>query len=67
MTDTFLVTVQPLAVGLPFGLLLGLLLSPVRLAGIDFRQWFRDPGQPSAWNDDSWIGLLCSAVKIVFY
>jgi len=67
VTDTFLVTVQPLAVGLPFGLLLGLLLSPVRLAGIDFRQWFRDPGQPSAWNDDSWIGLLCSAVKIVFY
>jgi hypothetical protein len=66
MTESLVAIGRGVGVGLPFGLLLGLLLTPVRLTGIDFRQWFRDPGQPSAWNDDSWIGLICDALKVVF-
>ncbi|MEO8740408.1 MAG: DUF2235 domain-containing protein [Casimicrobiaceae bacterium] len=67
MTESLLAVGHGVDVGLPFGLLVGLLLTPVRLTGIDFRQWFRDPGQPSAWSDDSWIGLTCDAIKIVFF
>src|SRR4030095_7612228 len=28
------------------GILLGTLLGPARIAGVDFRQWFRDPRTP---------------------
>ncbi len=58
--------VHGIGVCLPFGLMLGTLLAPARLSGVDFRQWFRDPGQPSVHTDDSWIGLLISGIKIAF-
>jgi T6SS, Phospholipase effector Tle1-like, catalytic domain len=45
-------------IGIILGLLLGTLLGPVRLAGVDFRQWFMDPGAPSELGDDSFIGLI---------
>lgn len=45
-------------IGIVLGLLLGTLLGPVRLAGVDFRQWFMDPGAPSELGDDSFIGLI---------
>jgi hypothetical protein len=44
--------------GILLGLLLGTLLGPVRMAGVDFRQWFMDPGTPSELGDDSFIGLI---------
>jgi hypothetical protein len=44
--------------GIVLGLLLGTLLGPVRMAGVDFRQWFMDPGTPSELGDDSFIGLI---------
>jgi hypothetical protein len=44
--------------GVVFGLLFGTLLGPLRIAGVDFRQWFRDPGTPSEVGDDSFIGLI---------
>jgi type VI secretion system (T6SS) phospholipase Tle1-like effector len=45
-------------IGALVGLMLGTLLGPARLIGVDFRQWFRDPGTPSEAGDDSCIGLL---------
>jgi hypothetical protein len=45
-------------IGIILGLLLGTLLAPVRIAGVDFRQWFMDPGAPSEIGDDSFIGLI---------
>ena len=45
-------------IGIVLGLLLGTLLAPVRIAGVDFRQWFMDPGAPSEIGDDSFIGLM---------
>jgi Uncharacterized alpha/beta hydrolase domain (DUF2235) len=45
-------------VGAVLGLLLGTLLAPIRIAGVDFRQWFMDPGSPSELGDDSFIGLI---------
>jgi hypothetical protein len=45
-------------IGILLGLLLGALLGPVRIAGVDFRQWFMDPGAPSEVGDDSFIGLI---------
>jgi hypothetical protein len=44
--------------GIVLGLLLGTLLGPLRMAGVDFRQWFMDPGTPSELGDDSFIGLI---------
>jgi hypothetical protein len=44
-----------------FGLTLGMLLGPARIAGVDFRQWFRDPGTPSEIGDDTFIGLVRGA------
>ena len=40
------------------GVLLGTLLGPARVAGVGFRQWFRDPGTPSEISDNSPIGLM---------
>ena len=34
-------------VGAVVGLLLGTLRGPGRLSGVDFRQWFKNPGTPS--------------------
>jgi T6SS, Phospholipase effector Tle1-like, catalytic domain len=48
-------------VGVVAGLLLGLLAGPARISGVDFRQWFRDPGTPSEITDDSPIGLVRGA------
>jgi hypothetical protein len=45
-------------VGLGLGLLLGTFFGPARISGVDFRQWFRDPGIPSEIGDDSFIGLM---------
>jgi uncharacterized protein (DUF2235 family) len=45
-------------IGVALGLLFGTILGPVRLAGVDFRQWFMDPGTPSELGDDSFIGLI---------
>jgi uncharacterized protein (DUF2235 family) len=45
-------------IGIVLGLLLGTLLAPMRIAGVDFRQWFIDPGAPSEIGDDSFIGLI---------
>ena len=45
-------------IGVALGLLFGTVLGPVRLAGVDFRQWFMDPGTPSELGDDSFIGLI---------
>lgn len=47
-------------VGAALGLLVGSLLGPSRVAGVDFRQWFRDPGEPADWSDDSPYGLVRS-------
>ena len=57
--------------GLPFGLLLGALFGPLRLAGVDYGKWYRNPGEISEGDDHSWIGLmkatgLTSAKWIVF-
>jgi Uncharacterized alpha/beta hydrolase domain (DUF2235) len=41
-----------------FGLLFGVLLGPTRVAAVDFRQWFRDPGEPLQADDDSPYGLV---------
>jgi uncharacterized membrane protein YhdT len=47
--------------GMQFGAVVGLafgsVFGPSRIAGVDFRQWYRDPGTPSKIADDSWIGL----------
>jgi hypothetical protein len=45
-------------IGVALGLLFGTILGPMRLAGVDFRQWFMDPGTPSELGDDSFIGLI---------
>lgn len=47
-------------VGAAAGLMLGALLGPARIAGVDFRQWLRNPGTPSELGDDSPIGLMRS-------
>jgi hypothetical protein len=44
--------------GLPFGLLLGALFGPLRLAGVDYGKWYRNPGEISEGDDHSWIGLM---------
>jgi hypothetical protein len=44
--------------GFCMGLLLGALLGPARIAGVDFRQWLRDPATPSEMRDDTAIGLM---------
>ena len=53
-------------VGAAAGLLFGALFGPWRIAGVDFRQWFRDPGTPSEIGDDSWIGLFRGAFHAVW-
>jgi len=53
-------------VGAAAGLLFGALSGPWRIAGVDFRQWFRDPGAPSEISDDSWIGLFRGAFHAIW-
>lgn len=54
-----------LAIGFPIGIWFGILLGPMRMSGVDFRQWFWDPTQPSEVNDDSWIGSMRGAAHIL--
>ena len=51
--------------GFPFGLVLGATLALFRVSGVDFRQWFRDPAQPSEIGDDSWIGVTRDAAYLM--
>jgi len=48
------------------GLALGALLGPARIAGVDFRQWFRDPGTPSELGDDTYIGLVRTGFRALW-
>ena len=66
MSATFGPVAHAVSVCLPFGTMVGVLLAPARLSGVDFRQWFHDPGQPAAYSDDSWIGLLIQGIAIPF-
>jgi hypothetical protein len=43
---------------IPFGGLLGAIFGPVRLAGVDYSKWYRDPGEIRERDDRSWIGLM---------
>jgi hypothetical protein len=43
---------------IPFGGLLGTVFGPVRLAGVDYSKWYRDPGEIRERDDRSWIGLM---------
>jgi hypothetical protein len=65
MSEFWHVLAHGICTGLPFGLLLGLAFAWIRLSAVDYRQWFRDPAQPMAYGDDSWIGLLLHDVRIV--
>jgi Uncharacterized alpha/beta hydrolase domain (DUF2235) len=47
--------------GALLGLLFGVLSTPSRIAGVDFRQWLRNPVDPLPVNDDSAIGLTRTA------
>jgi hypothetical protein len=42
----------------PYGALLGVLFGPLRLAGVDYSKWYRNPGEVSEGTDPSWIGLM---------
>jgi hypothetical protein len=42
----------------PLGALFGVLYGSLRLAGVDYGKWYRDPGEVSEGNDRSWIGLM---------
>ena len=44
--------------GLAFGCLLGVIFAPLRLAGVDYSKWYRNPGEISERDDRSWIGLM---------
>ncbi len=42
----------------PIGTLVGTMFGPLRLAGVDYGKWYRDPGEVSEMADRSWIGLM---------
>jgi hypothetical protein len=42
----------------PFGIALGMLYAPLRLSGVDFGKWYRDPAEPNEGTDRSWIGQM---------
>jgi Uncharacterized alpha/beta hydrolase domain (DUF2235) len=52
-------------VGLMAGLGLGTIFGPARLSGVDFRQWFRNPGSPSELGDDTYVGLIRSSCHLL--
>jgi uncharacterized protein (DUF2235 family) len=41
-----------------FGTFLGSIFGPLRLAGVDYSKWYRNPGEISESNDRTWIGLM---------
>jgi uncharacterized protein (DUF2235 family) len=53
-------------IGVALGGLLGVLLGPIRLAGVDFRQWFMDPSAPSEIGDDSFIALIRGGFHVLW-
>ena len=44
--------------GLSCGLFLGLIFGPIRLAGVDYSKWYRDPAEISEGNDWTGIGMM---------
>ena len=42
----------------PIGGAVGIIFGPLRLAGVDFSQYYRDPAEISERDDGSWIGLI---------
>ena len=52
---------------LSVGLLVGVALAPARLSGVDFRQWFKDPGELREQEDDTWIGAVRDTSHVLFY
>jgi hypothetical protein len=65
MSDFFKCVWDGIVTGFPFGVLLGVTLALFRVSGVDFRQWFRDPGQPSEIGDDSWIGVTRDVAYLI--
>ncbi len=53
-----LLAAGPILVGVSYGALFGTAFGPLRLAGIDFSKWYRDPGEISERADRTWIGLI---------
>lgn len=41
-----------------FGGLLGAVFGPLRLAGVDYSKWYRNPGEIRESSDRTWIGLM---------
>jgi hypothetical protein len=50
--------VTALLIAIPFGTLLGTMFGPVRLAGVDYGKWYRNPGEINEGTDRTWIGLM---------
>ena len=44
--------------GLSCGLFLGLVFGPMRLAGVDYSKWYRDPAEISEGSDWTGIGMM---------
>jgi len=42
----------------PLGLVLGVLYASLRLSGVDFGKWYRDPAELNEGDDRSWIGQM---------
>lgn len=53
-----LLAAGPIVVGVSYGALFGTAFGPLRLAGVDFGKWYRDPGEISEGADRTWIGLM---------
>lgn len=57
--ETFIsIAVVVLPGALALGLVLGVLYAPLRLSGVDFSKWYRDPAEPNEGDDRSWIGQM---------
>jgi hypothetical protein len=65
MSAIWAALVHGFGIGWPIGVLVGTALGPSRISGVDFRQFFRDPAQPSEVADDSWIGLVRDAAHVL--
>jgi uncharacterized protein (DUF2235 family) len=65
MSAVWATLVHGFNIGWPIGIALGIALGPARVSGVDFRQFFRDPAQPSEFLDDSWIGLVRGAANML--
>jgi uncharacterized protein (DUF2235 family) len=52
---------------LAVGSLVGIALAPARLSGVDFREWFKDPGELREQEDDTWIGAVRATSHVLFW